>query len=139
MRKMITGIALGAFLVALPAYMTRGQAGNETTQVKTAKVEQGNLLTMDVTVDKAANVGATIYVDVTPEGPSSEVQLSCLLPKGQTKCSAARNLDVDAKLGKWVISRIMFAPDPGGGQTQLSKHGDTSFEVVPGEKIVSSR
>ncbi len=137
MRKMITGIALGAFLVAVPTYMTRGQAKNEMTQVKTPKVEQGKLLSMDVSVDKAANVDADVYVDATPEGPPSEVQLNCHLSEGQTKCTAARNLAVDAKLGRWVISRITFAPVGGGGQVQLAKHGDTSFEVVPGVKIVS--
>lgn len=136
MRNIITGITLAAFLVALPAFMARGQS-NGTAQMSTAKVAQGKQVSMDVTVDKAANVGARIYVDVSPEGSQNQFQLWCQLPAGQVKCSAANTLPVDAKLGKWVISAITFAPDQGGGQTLLSKHGNLSFEVVAGEKIVS--
>jgi hypothetical protein len=139
MRNTIAGIALGALMVTLPVYMARGQA-NGTTQVKTAKVAQGKQVSMDLTVDKAANIDANIYLDVSFETSPSEPQLPQLtgrLPMGQTKCTVAANVPVDAKIGRWAISRIMFAPLQGGGQTQLTKHGDLSFEVVAGEKIIS--
>ena len=106
-------------------------------QVRTQKVSQGSNVSMDVVVDKAANLNANIYVEAVPEGAAGGgITLSSGLPEGQTKCTASGGLPIDAKVGKWVITKILLRPLPGGEDKELSKHGDSSFEVVARGKII---
>ena len=130
------GLALATLLVTLSVSMARGQ-GTGTAQVKTAKVTQGSNVSMDVMVDKAATIRAEIYVYAFPDGvTNTSIQLHGGLPAGQTKCTVSASIPIDAKPGKWLIKQIIFAPASGGEQKELSKHGDLSFEVVTGEKII---
>jgi hypothetical protein len=135
MRKFIAGAALGILAVVLVAHMTRGQAAG-TTQVRNAQVTQGDNVTMDVSIDTAANLYGTVTVKVSPEGMTNGgVTPQCGLDSGKTTCTASTRVPLDAKLGKWVITEITFIPLAGEAK-MLSKHGDFSFQVVAHGNIV---
>jgi hypothetical protein len=135
MLKIMMGAALGILLVGLATHMTHGQAAG-TAQVRKAEVTQGDVVTMDVTVDKAATIEGRVLVKAFPEGMTNGgVTASCVLGAGVTTCPAGGRVPLDAKLGKWVITEITF--EPLAGETRvLSKHGDSSFQVVAHGKIV---
>jgi hypothetical protein len=135
MLKIMMGAALGILLVGLATDMTHGQAAG-TTQVRNAEVTQGDVVTMDVTVDKAANIEGTVYVIAFPDGMTNGgVTAQCTLATGKTTCTPRERVPLDAKLGKWVITEITFQP-LAGEKRVLSKHGDSSFQVVAHGKIV---
>ena len=129
------GLTLGIFLAVIPAQTTRGQAVG-TTHVGNAKVTQGDNMSMDVTLDKASNLAGSISVIAFPDGTvNAGVDLSCGLEPGRTTCTVSNRMPLDAKLGKWVISRITFTPISGVAKV-LSDRGDSAFEVVAHGGIV---
>jgi hypothetical protein len=131
---LLLSAALG-ILIAISAHTTRGQAAG-TAHLENAKITQGDTISMDVTLDKASNLPGVIRVIAFPEGAANGgVNLACGLNAAQTTCKAAAGMPLDAKLGKWFISRITFQPASGEPKL-LSEHGDSSFEVVPHGEIV---
>ncbi|MGD0404604.1 MAG: hypothetical protein ABSB66_15575 [Candidatus Acidiferrales bacterium] len=128
-------VALVAFLTAIPVHTTPGQAVG-TAHMQKAKVTQGDNISMDVTLDKPSNLAGSIGVKVSPDGsPNGNFTLGCGLEAGGTKCTASNRMPLDAKLGKWVISEITFAPISGSSKL-LSEHGESSFEVVAHGAII---
>jgi uncharacterized protein YodC (DUF2158 family) len=114
---------------------TRGQAST-TTRMLNAKIPQGDNISMDLTLDKAPNVGGSIGVTAFPEGAvNGGISMGCNIASGSAKCTAGVSVPLDAKLGKWVISEITFQPYAGTAKT-LAKHGDTSFEVVAHGELI---
>jgi hypothetical protein len=114
---------------------THGQSAG-TARVMAGKVVQGQILYMDVELDKASNLSGEINVAVSSDAPPNvRLNLSCGLNEEQTKCQATVRVPLDVQVGKWAISEITFIP-LGGVPKVLAKHGDSSFEVVPHGVIV---
>jgi hypothetical protein len=134
------GIALGSLVVLVGlgfgVHAVRGQSA-ATAQMANHKVEQGKSVNIELELNKSSNVDAWIFIMVAPEGlPNQIMQVRAFLPAGQTKCTGTNPLPVDAKLGKWMVSSITFAPQAGGGQKELNKNGALSFDVIPGSNVV---
>jgi len=128
------GLAL-ALATVISVHVSRAQEAG-TAHMEKVKITQGDYVTMDVSLDKASNFGGSIGVTAMPDGAvNGGISLGCGLGKEQTRCTAGGRLPLDAKLGKWTISEITFAPVAGGAKV-LAKHGDSSFEVVPHAPIV---
>jgi hypothetical protein len=86
---------------------------------------------------RAQAVGTAQMATANADGiPNEGISLSCGLEPAQTKCKAVARMPLDAKVGKWTISEMTFSPIAGGVPKRLSKHGDSSFEVVAHGGIV---
>jgi hypothetical protein len=134
MHKFIVGLVLGVFMFALFTHISRGQSAS--TNVKNGEIKQGDILNMDVTVEKAPSVDGRIFVDVGPDAGASPVTLLCNLNRDSTKCQAGERLPLDAKVGKWVVMKISFQPLASSPAKELNKHGESSFQVVPRRDII---
>jgi len=127
--------ALGIFLTGIYGHAARGQTAG-TAHIEKGKITQGDSMSMDVTLDKGSNLAGNVYVVAFPDGATNEgVTLSCGLNPTQTSCTATTRMPLEAKLGKWVISKISFAPISGDAKV-LSQHGESSFEVVAHGPVV---
>jgi hypothetical protein len=139
MKKIVMSLVLAtgiSILSAVAVYTARGQAVG-TAQMENGRVTQGDNMSVDVVLDKGSSIAGGIAVTAIPEGfPNERISLSCGLEPTQTECKATGRMPLDAKVGKWTISEIAFSPTAGGAPKRLSKHGDSSFEVVAHGRIV---
>jgi hypothetical protein len=127
MHKFISGLGLAVLMFALLAHISRGQSAS--TNLKSIEIKQGDILNLDVTVEKAPNVDGRIFVDAGPDGGPAEITLRCNLDRDSTKCQAGERLPLDAKVGKWVVTKISFQPLAPAPPKELTKHGELSFQV----------
>jgi hypothetical protein len=134
MPKFFVGVILGALIFGIVAHVSRGQVA--TADVKAKEIRQGDIINMDVAVDRAPNLDGRLYVHVGPDGGDDQITLNCNLNKDATRCQAGDRMPLDAKLGKWTIRKIAFqalAPSP---EKELAKSGATSFQVIPRNGVV---
>jgi len=134
MVKFVSGVVLGAAIFGIVAHVSPGQVA--TAEVKVKVIRQGDILNMDVSVDRAPNLDGTLSVLVGPDGDEAQVRLNCSLNKDTTKCQVGNRIPLDAKLGKWAIKKITFqalAPSP---EKELRKSGDLSFQIVPHRDLI---
>lgn len=128
-------VAVAGIVIGAVGHTARGQAA-ATAHMGNAKITQGDNMSVDVALDQGSNLDGSVDVEALPEGSTSNgVDLSCGIEAAQTKCQASARMPLDAKLGRWVISRIRFTPVSGQPKV-LAEHGDVSFEVVPHGGIV---
>jgi hypothetical protein len=128
MRKFVAGVAFGILILGLGVRISRGQQSS-TVQMAHKEIKQGDILNLDVTVDKAPNLTGTIQVIATSDG-GGDFGMTCHLDPGQTKCGVGQNVPLDAKLGKWTIRQVAFIPSAGGPMKDLTKQGDLSFQII---------
>jgi hypothetical protein len=129
-------VTFGILLTVVPAHTARGQA-NGTTHMENPKVKQGDYPTMDIVLDKASNLPGSVSVTAFPEGMTNGgVTFSCGLQASQSQCKAVTSMPLDAKIGKWNIDAITFAPSPSGSVKVLAKHGESSFEVIAHGEVI---
>jgi hypothetical protein len=134
MHKFIAGLAIGVLAFALLAHISKGQSAS--TKVRTGEIRQGDIVNMNVTVEKAPNIDGRIFVDVGPDGAASVITLTGGLNREATQCQVGERLPLDAKLGKWVVMKISFVPSAPSSPKELNKHGDSSFEVVARRDVI---
>jgi hypothetical protein len=128
-------VAAAVILHGAVGHALRGQAA-ATTHMGDPKITQGDNMSVDVTLDQGANLYGTVYILAFPDGSTDNgIGLSCSVPASQTKCQAISRMPLDARLGKWVITKITFTPLSGQPKV-LTEHGGVSFEVVPHSEIV---
>ena len=128
MHKFLAGVALGALIFGIVVHIGRAQMA--TTNIKVKEIRQGDIINMEVSVDRAPNLDGTLNVRVGPDGENDQLTLRCGLSKDATKCQVGDRMPLDAKVGKWTIRKISFqtlAPAP---EKELAKNGDMSFQVV---------
>jgi len=128
MHKFLVGVALGALIFGIVVHAGRAQVA--TTNVRANEIRQGDILNMDVSVDRAPNFDGTLSVRVSPEGDNDPLTLSCNLSKDATTCQMGNRIPLEAKVGKWTIRKITFQTLAQAPEKELAKSGDLSFRVV---------
>jgi len=135
MLKFIAGVILGALVFGIVVHVSRGQAA--TANVKAKEIRQGDIINVDVSVDRAPSLDGRLFVHVGPDGGEAILTLVCNLSKDATKCQTGDRMPLDAKLGKWTIGKIGFqASAPSSEKMLILKNGDLSFQVVPHGEVV---
>jgi hypothetical protein len=82
MHKFIAGLVLGVSMFALLAHISWGQEA--TANLKITELKQGDILNMDVAVERAPNVDGRIFVEAGPDGGPAQVTATCNLSKDST-------------------------------------------------------
>lgn len=134
MHKFIAGAVLGALIFGNIVHLGRAQVA--TANLRAREIRQGDILNMDVSVDRAPNLDGRLYVHVGPDGGDDQLTLFCNLSKDATKCQVGDRMPLDAKLGKWSVRKITFqalAPSP---EKELMKNGDLLFQVVSHGEVI---
>jgi len=134
MRKFISGVVLGAVIFGIVVHVSRGQVA--TTNVKAKEIRQGDIVDMDVSVDRAPSLDGRLFVRVGPDGGGDQLTLNCNLSKDATKCQVGDRMPLDAKLGEWTIKKISFQALASSPEKELMKNGDLSFQVVPRGEVI---
>jgi hypothetical protein len=138
MQRFIAGIFVGALIFGIVVHISRGQTA--TANIKAKEIRQGDVLDVDVSVDRAPNLNGTLYITVAPDGGGDQFPLTCGLEKDATKCSGNSRMPLEAKLGKWTITKISFQASAPSSEKELKRNGVLSFQVVPhGELILPDR
>ncbi len=135
MVKFIVGVILSALIFGIVVHVSRGQA-TATANLQAQKIRQGDVINMDVSVDRPPNLDGKLFVRVGPDGGDAQVTLDCNLNKDAAKCQVGNRMPLDAKPGKWTIKSISFqtlAPSP---EKALTKNGDLSFQVISREDVI---
>jgi len=132
---LVVWVAAVIVLIGIGAHGTRGQAAG-AVRMENAKVTQGENMTMEVTLDQAPSLSGSVYVTALPDGATNGgITLNCVIGSSQKACLVGTRVPLDAKLGRWTVSEIGFVPLAGAPKA-LSKHGDSSFEVIAHGPIV---
>jgi hypothetical protein len=76
MHKFLVGVALGALIFGIVVHAGRAQVA--TTNVRANEIRQGDILNMDVSVDRAPNFDGTLSVRVSPEGDNDPLTLAAI-------------------------------------------------------------
>jgi len=134
MPKFTAGLILGALIFGLLVHVSRGQVAG--ARVKNKDIPQGDILNMDISVDRAPNLDGTLFARIGPDGDSDRITLTCNLNNGGTVCQAGTRLPLDAKVGKWTIRNISFQTSAPSPEKKLTAEGDLSFQVVPHGEII---
>jgi hypothetical protein len=134
MEKFFAGVVVGVLMLGLGVRISRGQ-GASTVQMAHKEIRQGDVLNLDVTVDKAPNLSGTIQVVAISNG-AGDLGMTCHLEPAQTKCETGQRIPLDEKLGDWTVSKITFMPLGGPPAKELTVHGDLSFRVIAHGDIV---
>jgi hypothetical protein len=129
MLKPFSSLFLGAILSFLFVPLSRAQGA--TAEVKPKQIPQGGVLSIDVSVNKAADIDGLLSIELRPDSDKSPVySFSCQLPKGETKCHANQSIAYNATTGTWVVSKIAFTAVVGSSPKELALGGKLSFEVT---------
>lgn len=134
MLKFAAGLIVGLLLLGFVTYISRGQSA--AVNVKSKEIRQGDNVTMEVTVDKAPNLDGKIYVAAAPIDSKDEIGLTCNLNSGSTTCQVGGPVPLDAKLGKWAVTRVVFQTLAPEKPKTLLQHGEASFQVVARTDVV---
>jgi hypothetical protein len=127
-----------AFTIAIlfACGLTVAAKQSATAQMGKDVIRQGSRIEVSVTLDKAPNTAGRVYAELTPEGEKSaaaSVQSETI--KGQTTVTLVGTMTLEAKLGKWSITKMQYFPEAAQSGHDLSLSGDLSFQVVPHEDI----
>ena len=110
---------------------------NASSQMSKEPIRQGSAIEITVTLDKASNTGGRVYAELTPDGEKSAAAgVQGATTKGQTSVSLRGTLTLEAKLGKWRITKMQYIPAAAQQGTDLALSGDLSFRVDPHEEII---
>jgi hypothetical protein len=120
MYKTIAVLVMAAAILGLVVRVSRGQVA--TTSIKPKEIRQGDILNMNVFVDRAPNRDGSLTAYVGPIGGTDQLPVSCQFGKGSTECQVGTVVPLDAKLGKWTVKRIVFQAS-GGSERNLAKKG----------------
>jgi hypothetical protein len=107
-----------------------------TAQMSKDPIRQGSAIEITITLDKAPNTDGRVYAELTPDGEqSAAASVQSGTAKGQTSVTLRGTLTLEAKLGKWHISKMQYFPATAQQGTDLALSGDLTFQVAPHEDI----
>jgi hypothetical protein len=100
------------------------------------KVEQGDTIQFQITIDQAANIEGYVGLKVASVDGSQTLQSNnYVLRTGRTGVVNVQ-IPVDAKTGKWKVVKVFFHVSNGAIEKELTTSGDLTFEVTPHETLV---
>lgn len=103
-----------------------------TAQIGKDAIRQGSHIEVTVTLDKASNTAGRVYAELAADGDkSSATGVQNATSKGQTTVTLVGTIPLEAKLGKWSITKMQYLPEAAQTGHDLSLSGDLSFQVVP--------
>jgi hypothetical protein len=126
----LLGVVFCVALICLAIRPSRGQQQAKSSMP--SRIVQGGTISAHLSVDKAPNVAGTLAAyALYPQG-AKQFELSCNLTQGQTTCTTANTVPLDAPVGDWTVQRITFTPSAPQSQTvELSRQGNASFKIEP--------
>jgi hypothetical protein len=107
-------------------------SGQQEAKVEAPKkVVQDSSINYHITLDKAANVEGEIDVEAASADGGTPLTSGSHITAGRT-VNITLAIPLNAKTGKWRISKITFIAGA-GIRKDLTPKGDLSFEVTPHE------
>ena len=135
--KHATSLKLTAPLIAvclLVGITVSAQQGAKVEHSKT--VEQGSVISFQITTDKAGNVPGSVGIDLASVEGNSPLHTSTYALGPDGKVTVSLTIGLDTKTGRWKISKVYFHANSGGLDKELTPSGDLTFEVVPHQTLI---
>ena len=101
-----------------------------------AKVEQGSVISFQITTDKAGNVPGSVGIDLASVEGNTPLHTSTYALGPDGKVTVSLTIGLDTKTGRWKISKVYFHANSGGLDKELTPSGDLTFEVVPHQTLI---